>query len=49
MLIWKCPPNTFFAYSALTMGTLNKSIARLFNFRAQSQNFRGGSIGPDLP
>ena len=39
----------FFAYSALTMGTLKGSTSQFFNFSAQSQNFTGGSNGPDLP
>ena len=38
-----------FAYSALIMGTLKGSTDRFFNFSAQSQNFAGGSYGPDLP
>ena len=38
----------FFAYSALIMGTL-KGAGRFFNFSVQSQNFTGGSNGPDLP
>ena len=45
----KCPPKTFFAYSALIMGTLKGSIGRFFNFSAQSQNFTGGLTGHDLP
>ena len=47
--IARCPPNTFFAYSALIMGTLKGSTSRFFNFSAQSQNFTGGLNRPDLP
>ena len=42
-------PKTFFAYSALIMGTLKGSTSRFFNFSAQSQNFTGGLNRPDLP
>ena len=50
MLSWEMPSkNIFFAYSALIMGTLKGSTSQFFNFSAQSQNFTGGSNGPDLP
>ena len=39
----------FFAYSTLIMGTLKGSTGRFFNFSTQSQNFAGGSNGPNLP
>ena len=39
----------FFTYSALIVGTLKGSTGRFFNFSAQSQNFTGGSNGPDFP
>ena len=48
MLSYEMPPKTFFAYSALIMGTLKGSTGWFFNFSAQSQNFTGGSNGPDL-
>ena len=50
MLSWKMPSkNIFFGYSALIMDTLKESTGRFFNFSAQSQNFTGGSAGPNLP
>ena len=49
MLSWEMPSkNIFFTCSALIMGTLKGSTDRFFNFGAQSQNFTGGSDGPDL-
>ena len=38
----------FFSYSALIMGTLKDSTGQFFNFSTQSQNFTGGSNGPDF-
>ena len=40
---------TFFAYSALRTGTLEGFNSRFFSFSNQSQNFTGGSNGPDSP
>ena len=47
--VGKWPQKTFFAYSALIMSTLKGFTGRFFSFSAQSQNFMGGSTGPDLP
>ena len=38
----------FFAYSALIIGTLKGSPGRFFSFSTQSQNFTGGSNGPEF-
>ena len=49
MVRWEMPSKTFFANSTFIMSTLKSYTGRFFNFSAQSENFKGGSNGPDLP